>query len=73
MIFYHDEKQKAAAEKSRAQAAKQFEDPIVTEIKPLDHFYAAEDYHQDYFRNNPAAPYCRYVIKPKLNKLLLIK
>ena len=69
MIFYHDEKQKEAAEKSKTQAAKKFRDPVVTEIQPLTHFYEAENYHQDYYRNNPNAPYCRIVIKPKLEKL----
>lgn len=71
VIFYHDEKQRAAAEESKRKAAKGFGDPIVTEIKPLTHFYEAENYHQDYFRNNPNAPYCRFVIKPKLDKLKL--
>ena len=71
VIFYHDEKQKIVAEKSKIEAQKKFRDPIVTEIKPLNHFYEAEDYHQDYFRNNPDAPYCRFVIKPKLEKLHL--
>ncbi len=68
-IFYHDAKQKTAVEKSKAQAQKEFHDPIVTEIKPLDHFYAAENYHQEYFNKNPNAPYCIFVIKPKLKKL----
>jgi peptide-methionine (S)-S-oxide reductase len=69
VIFYEDEKQKTAAEKSKMDAAKNFSRPIVTEIKPLTQFYKAEKYHQDYFRNNPNAPYCDYVIKPKLEKL----
>lgn len=69
VIFYYDEQQRLAAEKSKAEAAKHFADPIVTEIKPLDKFYEAENYHQDYFRNHPEAPYCRFVIKPKLEKL----
>lgn len=73
VIFYHDEKQKAAAEKSKKEAQKKFNDPIVTEIQPLAQFYRAENYHQDYFRNNPNAPYCVYVIKPKLKKLNLLK
>lgn len=71
VIFYHDEKQKIAAEKSKKEAQKNFSGTIVTEIKPLTHFYEAEDYHQDYFRNNPNAPYCVFVIKPKLKKLNL--
>ena len=70
-IFYHDERQKTIAEKSKSSAQKLFADPIVTEIQPLPKFYAAENYHQDYFRNNPNAPYCRMVIAPKLNKLKL--
>ncbi len=70
-IFYHNEKQKVAAEKSRQGAQKMFDDPIVTEIQPLTHFFPAENYHQDYFRNNPNAPYCVFVIKPKLKKLKL--
>ena len=70
-IFYHDEKQKAAAEKSKLEAQKSIRDPIITEIKPLTHFYQAENYHQDYYRNNPSARYCQLVIKPKLKKLKL--
>jgi len=69
VIFYHDEKQRTAAEESRRRAAAQFSAPIVTKIEPLREFYEAEDYHQDYFRNNPRAPYCMFVIKPKLEKL----
>ena len=73
VIFYADEKQKLAAEKSKQTAAKDFSDPIVTEIKPLTVFYEAENYHQDYFKNNPNAPYCKFVIKPKLDKLNKMK
>jgi len=69
VIFYHDEKQRAAAEESRRNAASQFSTPIVTKIEPLREFYEAEDYHQDYYRNNPRAPYCMFVIKPKLEKM----
>lgn len=71
VIFYRSEEQRKIAEKSKAEAAKHFSDPIVTEIKPLDVFYPAENYHQEYFRNHPDAPYCRFVIKPKLDKLKL--
>ena len=46
-----------------------FSDPIVTEIAPLDVFYPAEDYHQDYFARNPEQPYCSAVIAPKVSKL----
>lgn len=69
VIFYSDEAQKAAAEKGKAAAQAQFDDPIVTEISPLPKFYAAEDYHQDYFRNNPSQGYCAFVIRPKVSKL----
>jgi peptide-methionine (S)-S-oxide reductase len=71
VIFYHDEKQKAAAEKSKADVQKSFDDPIVTEIEPLNKFYPAENYHQDYYRNHTNAPYCAFIIKPKLKKLKL--
>lgn len=69
IIFYHDDKQKKIALKSRKQAAKKYQQPIVTEILPFSKFYRAEDYHQDYFERNPNAPYCIYVIQPKLDKL----
>ncbi|HEX9614590.1 MAG TPA: peptide-methionine (S)-S-oxide reductase MsrA [Bacteroidota bacterium] len=68
-IFYHDERQKAAAEKSKKEAQADFENPVVTEIKPLTKFYKAENYHQDYYKANPYAPYCTFVIRPKLKKL----
>jgi peptide-methionine (S)-S-oxide reductase len=68
IILYHDEAQKAAAEKSKAEAQKHFRQPIVTEIVPLQKFYPAEDYHQDYYRENPNQPYCRMVIQPKVEK-----
>jgi len=71
VIFYHDAKQKTAAEKSLKESQKNFSSPIVTTIEALPVFYKAENYHQDYFRNNPEAPYCRFVIKPKLEKLKL--
>jgi peptide-methionine (S)-S-oxide reductase len=69
IILYRSEEQKEAAERSMKAAQKKFRDPIVTEIKKLEAFYPAEGYHQDYFKNNPDAPYCRYVIAPKLKKL----
>lgn len=71
VIFYRDEKQKIAAEKSKQEAQKNFRDPIATEIKPLTHFYRAENYHQDYYNKNPYAPYCIFVIRPKLEKIKL--
>lgn len=59
-IFYHDEPQKEAAEKSLAalHAAGSFDDPVVTEIQPAAEFWPAEEYHQDYFAKNPGAAFC---------------
>jgi len=68
-IFYHDERQKKAAEASKADAQPLFKSPIVTEITPASDFYLAEDYHQDYYRLNGSAPYCQMVIRPKMRKL----
>lgn len=68
-VFYTSDAQKAAAEAGKQAAQKGFDDPIVTEITPLGKFYDAEDYHQDYFKNNPNAGYCSFVIKPKVKKL----
>jgi len=69
IILYNSETQARAAERSKAGAAADFDNPIVTEILPLTAFYEAERYHQDYYNNNPYAGYCTYVIKPKLKKL----
>jgi len=69
IILYSTPEEKAAAEKSRAEAGKTFRDPITTEIVPLVKFWPAEKYHQDYFRLNPHAGYCSYVIAPKVKKL----
>ncbi|HTQ75185.1 MAG TPA: peptide-methionine (S)-S-oxide reductase MsrA [Burkholderiales bacterium] len=69
-IFYHSPEQKLAAEQAIAGigAARIYDDPIVTEIVAASEFYAAEDYHKDYFRRNPAQPYCAYVVRPKVAK-----
>ena len=69
IILYANPAQKTAAEKSKAEAAKTFRDPITTEIVALEKFWLAEEYHQDYFRLNPNAGYCAYVIAPKVKKL----
>lgn len=70
VIFYHNDEQKAIAEKSRQEtdASGLWPNPIVTEIAPFDKFYLAEDYHQNYYRLNPNQPYCRVVIDPKVQK-----
>jgi peptide-methionine (S)-S-oxide reductase len=69
-IFYHNEEQKKLAEhyKQQLDSSKAFDDPIVTEIVPFKNFYKAEDYHQNYFNKNGNAPYCMFVIRPKLEK-----
>jgi len=67
-IFYATEDQKRIAEKSKAEAAKEFSKPIVTEISKAGEFYVAENYHQDYYRLNKRKPYCQMVIAPKLRK-----
>jgi peptide-methionine (S)-S-oxide reductase len=74
-IYAHDEAQRKIAEASLegAEKATLYKDPIVTEIEMLGEFYMAENYHQDYFNKNPNAPYCQYVIAPKLKKLKLAK
>jgi peptide-methionine (S)-S-oxide reductase len=68
IILYHNEAQKVAAEKSKAEAQAKFRDPIVTEIVPFTKFHPAEGYHQDYYRNRPNEGYCRVVIRPKVEK-----
>jgi len=71
-IFYHSDAQKKTAEASKAAAAKNFKDPIVTEITAANEFYPAPEYHQNYyFQNKSKNPYCRFVIEPKLKKLKL--
>jgi peptide-methionine (S)-S-oxide reductase len=69
VIYTHSEEQRLVAERSKREAQKDFEDPIVTEITSAGPFYKAEQYHQDYFDNNPNAAYCTFVIAPKLKKL----
>lgn len=69
-IFYHNDAQKQAAEEEIKELTDQkfYSDPIVTEVTPFTNFYPAEDYHQDYFKNNPTAGYCAVVIAPKISK-----
>ncbi len=71
VIFYHDDLQRETAErvKSRYDASGTWKRPIVTEVVPFAEFYIAENYHQNFYRNNPNQGYCRYVISPKLDKL----
>jgi peptide-methionine (S)-S-oxide reductase len=71
IILYTSEKQKKEAEEfvGKLNAEKIFEKPIVTEIKPLENFFPAEDYHQKYFEKNPNQAYCQFNISPKVAKL----
>ncbi len=70
VIFYANPEEKALIDASMARAnAEIWEGRIVTEVSPLPAFYLAEEYHQDYYKKNPHAGYCRVVIKPKLEKL----
>jgi peptide-methionine (S)-S-oxide reductase len=71
VIFYQTPQQRIIAEQSLKKTQTGFDAPIVTQIVPLTVFYRAESYHQDYYRANPQAPYCTFVIKPKLKKLKL--
>lgn len=70
-VFYHNEEQKATAEmyKKKLNESGVFASPIVTAIEPLINFYPAEDFHSNYYLDNPAQSYCYYVIKPKVEKL----
>ncbi len=70
IVLYHNEDQRKDAEKVIAElsGAGIWDDPIVTQIEPFKEFYEAEDYHQEYFENNPNQGYCRVVIQPKVEK-----
>jgi peptide-methionine (S)-S-oxide reductase len=71
-IFYHNEKQREIAEKSKKDLEMEriYKDSIVTEIIPFKNFYTAENYHKDYYDKNKQAAYCNFVIDPKIHKLL---
>ena len=70
-IFYHNNEQKTIAEESKNKVDNSniFSNPIVTEITKLEKFWVAEDYHNNYYNNNMNQPYCKFIIKPKLDKL----
>lgn len=70
IILYHDENQKAIAGQSvqETDATDLWRNVIVTEVAPIDEFYPAEDYHQNYYRSNPGQPYCVMVVDPKVQK-----
>ncbi|MFB6103319.1 MAG: peptide-methionine (S)-S-oxide reductase MsrA [Haloplanus sp.] len=68
-IFYHDDDQRATAEATIDRLRDDYDDPIVTEVEPLETFYEAEPYHQDYYANNAERAYCQVQIRPKLRKV----
>jgi peptide methionine sulfoxide reductase msrA/msrB len=68
VIFFHSDAQKISSKKVIESLKKEFKNPIVTEVSAFTEFYPAENYHQDYFKNNPDQPYCQVVISPKLKK-----
>ena len=71
VIFYHDYVQKKIAEQvlKKYDESGKWQNPIVTEITPFEKFYRAEEYHQNYFKNNPSQGYCRIIISPKVEKV----
>jgi peptide-methionine (S)-S-oxide reductase len=72
IILYQNQEQRQIAEAAKAHLQKKMGGSVVTEIVPLDTFYPAEAYHQDYYRKNPSRGYCTMVIRPKLEKLDLL-
>jgi peptide-methionine (S)-S-oxide reductase len=71
-IFYHSERQREIAQESKRELENKhvYKAPVVTEIVPFTKFYVAEDYHKKYYDQHQDAPYCRFVIDPKIQKLL---
>ena len=70
VIFYHSDAQKQTAEEiiREINESGALDDPVVTELTPMDTFYPAEDYHNNYYQSNPAQQYCQFVINPKMSK-----
>jgi peptide-methionine (S)-S-oxide reductase len=67
-IYYHSPEQQAIAKQVIAEMANVWDAPIVTELKPAETYYKAEDYHQNYFRQNPMQGYCAFIVVPKVAK-----
>ena len=74
VVFYHNEGQAELAKNIKSSLTEQnvWDAPIVTEISPFDRFYAAENYHKDYLKNNPTNMYCQAVVRPKMEKFKLV-
>ena len=70
-IFYTDneQKEKSSSLIEQLNQMEAYDKPVVTDVQPLEKFYEAEDYHHDYYKNNPSQPYCELVIAPKIEKL----
>ncbi|MDF7811413.1 peptide-methionine (S)-S-oxide reductase MsrA [Hymenobacter sp. YC55] len=70
-VYYHNDEQRRLAEeyKQKLNDAQAFDKPIVTEIEPLKSFYPAENYHQNYYKQNGHEPYCQFVVRPKVQKV----
>ena len=70
VIFHHSDEQRGTAQTviEELDQARVFSDPVVTELTALEQFYPAEDYHNEYFRQNPSQPYCQFVVSPKVAK-----
>ncbi len=68
IMLYQDDTQKQDFQAAMERAKTHWDDPLVTELKPLDAFYIAEDEHQDYFNKNPESGYCQVVVAPKVSK-----
>jgi len=69
IILYDDPKDKAVVEDYIGKIASDYKKPITTEVRKLDKFYPSEDYHKDYYKNNPLQPYCMFVVRPKVDKI----
>ena len=68
VIFYHSDEQKRIAEEAIRDAAPNYSEPIVTDVRAAEKFWIAENYHQEYFAKNPSAGYCSFVVAPKVSK-----
>ncbi|WMT50697.1 MAG: peptide-methionine (S)-S-oxide reductase MsrA [Ferroplasma sp.] len=71
IIFYNTPEEEKTIKDYIAKKQKDYKKPIVTEVKKFEHFYEAEDYHHNYFANNPSNPYCSMVIKPEVNDFIM--
>ena len=71
IVFYNTPEEEKIIKDVISEKQKDYKKPIVTEVKQFEHFYEAEDYHHNYFANNPSNPYCSMVIKPEVNDFIM--